>query len=312
MNIIAIDGGGVRGLTPILVLKELHAMTGDLSPENSKRILFAGTSTGGIISSYLATFGLSKQSLHILETMYTCESPDIFKKKTRLTAITSLLTPMYSPKHLQDILRDVYTVNDQELRLSHTKFNLLATAYDIDNGKVKIFKDRQAKESKLNDIELWKVSAATSAAPTYFPPLRSGEELLVDGGVYINNPTMAAVSEVIKHSSFYETDQSLSNLNVLSLGTGDYVHKIGKRAIWGKIQWVTQIIQIMMQGQVQASVYDCEQLLKNYVRINPWLDMAISLDDTSDKAIESMRRSHRAQQVVIRKRLEPFVEKMLK
>lgn len=312
MNIIAIDGGGVRGLTPILVLKELHSMTGDLTPESSKRILFAGTSTGGIISSYLATFGLTKGTLHVLETMYTSESPDIFKKKTKLTAITSLFTPMYSPRYLQDVLQDVYRVNDMDFMLSWTRFNLLVTAYDIDNGKVKIFKDRAARQSSINDIELWKVSAATSAAPTYFPPFRNGEELLVDGGVYINNPTLAAVSEVIKHADYYGTAPSLDNLNVLSLGTGDYVHKIEKRAIWGKIQWISQIIQIMMQGQVQASVYDCEQLLENYVRINPWLDTAISLDDTSDKAIESMRRSHETQAVVIRKRLEPFVERMLR
>ena len=309
MNIIAIDGGGVRGLTPILVLKELHSMTGNLTPDSCKNILFAGTSTGGIIASYLATIGLNKDALHILETMYTSESPDIFRKRSGLV---SLFAPLYSQDYLQNLLRDIYTVNDQVVRLSQTKFSLLVTAYDIDNGRVKIFKDRQAKESILNDIDMWRVSAATSAAPTYFPPFRNEEELLIDGGVYVNNPTMAAVSEVIKHHHYYGVDRQLESLNVLSLGTGEYTHRIDKKAAWGKIQWITKIIQIMMQGQVQASVYDSEQLLPNYTRVNIRLNKPIQLDDTSQGAIDTMRSSHESQRLWIRRQLEPFVEKMLK
>ena len=48
MKILAIDGGGIRGLIPALVLAEIEQRTG--RPISSLFDLVAGTSTGAIIA----------------------------------------------------------------------------------------------------------------------------------------------------------------------------------------------------------------------------------------------------------------------
>ena len=59
---------------------------------------------------------------------------------------------------------------------------------------------------------------STTAAPTYFRPHAFGYSTYVDGGVQMNNPTMAAYSEALRYG--YQSE----DIFVLSLGTGDYVH----------------------------------------------------------------------------------------
>lgn len=310
VNIISIDGGGIRGLTPVLIIKELRSV---LEEEKVNlldlNLVLAGTSTGGIISSFLSVSpGLSKGSIQTLEDLYSTRGKDIFKKRSGLTTAFSLLRPKYPQEPLYEMLDHYLEANEQDLTLKSCFYPLVVPSYDVRNGEVVVFKSRQVKLGYVQDVALRDVAMATSAAPTYFAPYQIGERMMVDGGIYLNNPTMAAVAEVIKHKDYYKTTGDLSDLNVLSIGTGQYPpHTVESRAIWGQLQWVTKIIQIMMQGQVQATNYEAEQILQNFTRINPYLDRAIALDDTSPQAIESMYRSHNSQLGTIRKQLREFV-----
>ena len=54
-KVLSIDGGGIRGLIPALVLAEIEAKTGQAVAECFD--LIAGTSTGGILA-----LGLSKDN----------------------------------------------------------------------------------------------------------------------------------------------------------------------------------------------------------------------------------------------------------
>ena len=60
------------------------------------------------------------------------------------------------------------------------------------------------------------VALATSAAPTYFRPLEHDGYVLVDGGVWANNPVMLAVIEAL-----ICFDITREQIDVLSLGCGD-------------------------------------------------------------------------------------------
>lgn len=55
---------------------------------------------------------------------------------------------------------------------------------------------------------------ATSAAPTYFPPIKIGGEIYMDGGILQNDPALPCFFEAV-------TKQSPRNLFMLSLGTGE-------------------------------------------------------------------------------------------
>ena len=52
MRVLAIDGGGIRGIIPAVVLADLEARTG--RPISASFDLIAGTSTGGILACALA------------------------------------------------------------------------------------------------------------------------------------------------------------------------------------------------------------------------------------------------------------------
>jgi hypothetical protein len=160
---------------------------------------------------------------------------------------------------------------------------------------------------------------ATSAAPTFFNPYSSSYTDLngietpfnnkVDGGVMANNPALLGIIEA--QAAFY---QPLSNIRVLSLGTGHQKFTDGKkRENWGLWYWMrqdkkTRLMDLFMQGQSQQ-VQNLISLLQNgidgekrenpnfiYHRIDTELDdtLKVELDETdSDKLKKLAEKANR-------------------
>jgi len=91
---------------------------------------------------------------------------------------------------------------------------------------------------------------ATSAAPTYYRPLRDAGYTFVDGGVWANNPVMIAVTEVL---TSYIVDRT--RLRILSIGCGDNPYNVtgGKIARGGMWHW-RDIINGAMRLQSQNAL----------------------------------------------------------
>lgn len=81
------------------------------------------------------------------------------------------------------------------------------------------FKSHRIAADPPYNWEVRHIARATSAAPTLFPPLRrtgdGRERALVDGGIFVNNPAMAAYSEA---RNLYP---DATEFSVVSVGTGD-------------------------------------------------------------------------------------------
>src|SRR3954468_17801023 len=98
MKILAIDGGGIRGLIPALVLTEIEKRTG--RPISSLFDLVAGTSTGAILAC-----GLTRpqpMSAEGLAALYQEEGPQIFAPflgKT-ITSLGGVIDERYDAKEL--------------------------------------------------------------------------------------------------------------------------------------------------------------------------------------------------------------------
>src|SRR5260221_3191726 len=116
-------------------------------------------------------------------------------------------------------------------QLSGVLKDLIVTAYDIERRTPYLFKSWKARGLELKptetgrgyDFKLEDIARATSAAPTYFSPAKikstSGVEFaMVDGGVFANNPAMAAY--VAARRIYPKADEYL----VVSIGTGSLVH----------------------------------------------------------------------------------------
>jgi patatin-like phospholipase/acyl hydrolase len=194
VRVLSIDGGGIRGIIPALVLAELER-------RSDRRIfelfdLIAGTSTGGILACALCA--PDPLPARKLVALYEEEGPRIFDRSIwqRIQSADGLLDEKYDAGALDRALERFLS----NKRLSETVPDLIVPAYDTAVPGPHFYKSREARESPDRDARLSLVARATSSAPTYFEPLQAGERALIDGGVFAVNPAMCAYAEVLRDS----------------------------------------------------------------------------------------------------------------
>jgi patatin-like phospholipase/acyl hydrolase len=283
-RILSIDGGGLRGLVPLLILKSIEEQTGKKIHELFDMIV--GTSTGGIIAAGLTATedGINpKLNVDKLIELYTTKGENIFPRSKNVfsktfSKIKSTFGPKYSADGLDKQLKEYFA----ETQLKNTLKPIIITSYDIRNNEVVMFKTRKALENPdRHDIKLSSACRATSAAPTYLPSYElrhdGKERTCVDGGVYINNPVMAGVADALRTNP----KLSVKDIECLSLGTGAYVEKIGdKSESWGLLEWAMPITTTMMQATSFAATYEANEILGKHLR----LQINISDKSRSDMA----------------------------
>ncbi len=260
-KILSIDGGGIRGVFPAMFLASLEAELKSKGFEKWQIYqhfdLICGTSTGGILAIALA---LGIPAINIFR-LYMDNAATIFGNKRNL--LKSIFLPSYDRKNLEALLKETFTSCNQgiEPRLADCKTNVCIPIYDLLHGKPSICKNKyHPKFTRDYHIPAYQVALATAAAPTYFNPYSTKYKDLngidktfsnkVDGGVVANNPALVGIIEA--QSAFY---QPLSNLRVLSIGTGyrkftdsNNLQKCGLK------YWVLpkpRILELFMQGQSQ-------------------------------------------------------------
>lgn len=300
INILSIDGGGIRGLIPALILTEIERRTGKKISEMFD--LLAGTSTGGIIAVGLNVndpkTGQPYAASRIAQ-LYQENGHRIFQKRHWVQAIGSLVDESFQHQGLEEIL-DAYF---GETELKNSKTGLLVTAYDIVRRKPFYFLSREAKlRPHEENFHMRDVARATSAAPTYFEPhlISNGhyqQLALVDGGVFANNPAMLAYTEAInlKRWKDYQSGMNTSpargvaedtfseaasrdfsaglpeylspehapDFFMLSLGTGQAMrpYAYSEAKDWGLVGWARPIVDILMQGVSESVDYQMQYVL---------------------------------------------------
>lgn len=286
-KILSIDGGGIRGIIPGMLLVALERRLKRETGNPEAAIVdyfdfFAGTSTGGILTCLLLCPDdehpdRPKFSAKEALDLYINHGSAIFKAGffRRLIAEFGLLSERYPSATLEHIL-DTYF---GETKLSQLLKPCIVTAYNIELRKTHFFRQQAAiARGDTRDFLLRDVCRATSAAPTYFSvaeiySLAGTRYPLLDGGVFAPNPSMSALVEVTK--AFNQT--KINDISILSLGTGrskkayDYEHFKKSRAI----TIGPALIDIMMSGAAESSDFFLQELYKSvekaeqYVRIEP-------------------------------------------
>jgi patatin-like phospholipase/acyl hydrolase len=280
MRVLRIDGGGIRGIIPALVLAEIER-------RSDKRVwelfdLIAGTSTGGILVCALcAPDPLPAEQL---VGLYEEEGPHIFDRSVwqRIRSAEGLLDEKYSADALDRALERFLS----DKRLADTKPDLLVPAYNMGEPGPYFFKSRKAREEG-EDFPLSLVARATSAAPTYFEPSKLNDQALVDGGVFATNPAMCAFAEVMRF-------QPTADIVLLSLGTGQRTRKRTFADVkdWGLVEWARPILDVVFDGVSDAVNYQLAHVLEegHYWRLQVELtDASDDLDDASEKNLRDLR-----------------------
>ncbi len=183
--ILSVDGGGIRGIIPAIVLAEIEYRT--KKPISQMFDLMVGTSTGGIIVAGLCN---KQYSALDLVDLYQKDGSHIFKSSFFRRSIFSWLNcAQYSCKNIECVLNRYFG----DSTLADATNNLMLTSYDIKNNYPFFFKSWREDR---NFIKLKDALRSTTAAPTYFAPkylkINQKEMVLVDGGVFANNPAACA------------------------------------------------------------------------------------------------------------------------
>jgi patatin-like phospholipase/acyl hydrolase len=255
IKVLAIDGGGIRGIIPAIILAEIQKrITQELFQVFD---LIAGTSTGGIIALGIGTRckgGRPYAPAELLD-LYVKNGPAIFKKNL-LTPERQVILPKYSPDPLESVLEQFF--HDVEFSTALTP--LLISSYDLQGQIPFFFKSHRIAADPTFNWKLTEIARATSAAPTFFSPLhvtRDGKDYaLVDGGVFVNNPSMAAYAEA--RSLYPEATEVM----VVSVGTGDRQDQITYSAAkdWGLLGWSRQIVPVLMDSVSEAVDYEVRSI----------------------------------------------------
>lgn len=302
VRVLSIDGGGIRGIIPAMLLAEVERRTG-------KRIwelfsLLAGTSTGGILA-----LGLTKPnddgqpySAEDLVGLYEEHGGKIFARSVwhRARAIGNVVEEKYPSGPIEEVLNDYF----QDRRLADALSDVLVSSYEIERRLPFFFRSSRARTDPEYDFPMKQVARATSAAPTYFEPAKidvksNGVDdyyALIDGGVYANNPTLCAYVEATTTHGRREPTEFV----VLSLGTGQLTRRLpyDETKDWGLARWAQPILDVVFDGVSDTVDYQMRQLLTCEDKIDRYFRLQTTLNIGNDDLDDASRTNIRVLKIL--------------
>lgn len=274
-HVLALTGGGFRGLYSARVLQELEQCAG--RPIGQCFDLIAGTSIGGIIALAVAF----EQPMDTVIRAFREWGPKIFVPKGKFAG---LMSSKYDTGPLCEIIDAVLPLG---AKMGEARHPLVIPALNLTTGKQQIFKTRHNAEwIRDSRYSVKDIAIATASAPIYFPVAYLDNQMFADGGLFANAPDLVALHEA---SKFF--GQADSAVRMLSVGTlsGTYALPASttrRRGVW---QWLRppdfSLVQTILAAQQQFSIQIVEHRLReNHVRIDGQPPDAVMRDVGLDKA----------------------------
>lgn len=299
-RILSVDGGGIRGIIPAIVLAEIERRSGQHITHLFD--LMAGSSTGGLLILALNVpdeQGHPAYTAEEIAQIYEIDGPKIFSASVwhRVQSVGSIASTKYSSEGIEEVVDHWFG----DLQLSDALGDVLITSYEIQERQPWFFRSMEARHSHHCEFSMRDVARATTAAPTYFEPARvKHPELgegqffaLIDGSMQASNPAMAAYVDAKSRNPHSE------DFFVLSLGTGDHTHPIEyeEARSWGLAGWAQHMLEIMFDGMNNSVHYQMKHLIASrgdgtpmYYRLQPRLNGASEdMDDVSEKNILALK-----------------------
>lgn len=299
LRALAIDGGGVRGLIPARVLERVEALTE--KPIWESFDLISGTSTGGLIALALSApdpkdNSKARWTPREMAELYLDAGKTIFPQGFLHLPFKQVLFDKYSAGSLE---RELHARLDPST-VSEAKTDVVVTSWNLTNNAPAYFNSREAG-TKFDDVPMWQVARATSAAPSYFKPCvitevkdekHPKDYYYVDGGVFANDPAKVAYLALRRDSP----DRPIV---LLSIGCGDArPFKPDKDDLWGALPWAERLVHLFMTAPSELVEVELKELADTghsleYLRLTPKLghDASPKLDCATDKNMRALERS---------------------
>jgi predicted acylesterase/phospholipase RssA len=264
---IAIDGGGIRGVVVTKALSMLEEKIGRPLHEISQ--LYAGTSTGSIISASLAA-GLTASRIHEL---YLQLGKTIFHQSWR-TFFFPLTRFRYPRQPLERALHDqLGDMKMKDLWKDLSLRDIVITAFDLLTNETCFIKPWKLQ---YQDWSLVKAVLASSCVPTYFPPV---DDRYVDGGVgSYSNPCYVAAYELTFCLGWKPEETTL-----LSFGTGRSPNAVrpGEPQRLEAWDWLDPVLDAFLTSASDQQVRLVDTFFKklDFRRFQVDMNQALPMDD---------------------------------
>ena len=248
--ILALSGGGARGLFTAAVLQQLEKAIG--APVASRFDLIAGTSIGGILALGIAK-GIPTGELRALFD----HSKAIFKPRHSWMN-WPILRARYRNDALKALLEDPKVFGNTTIgELAH---RVVIPAINYTKGAPSFFKTPHHSTLYRDwQYRLVDVAMATAAAPTFFPIYGFADQQFVDGGLVANAPGLVAVHEALHFAG----KPDIKSVHVLSIGTAGcgtamdpaLEHNMGallglkRRFFWLSKGWGFRLFELTIRSQ---------------------------------------------------------------
>lgn len=262
-RVLALDGGGVRGIVSLHVLAAFEQRFG---PACEYFDMFAGTSTGAIIAALLAYARLPASK--ILDE-YDRLVGRIFDRDPRRMFLQGFLRKRIYSRETALATLDYYfgdrTFAVTPMRADGEPQAVLVTTHDLLRDEELFLSNYPFRSGRPNFALSWKVRDAVAAsalsAPWYFGPY---EGRFVDGGVTIFNcPARQAALEALDYCA--RPLFSRGATTVWSLGTGDFATKYaaGEADGWHLWNWIPRL-ETDAQGDAEADqIFGAERMARH-------------------------------------------------
>ncbi|KAG7410244.1 Phospholipase A I [Fusarium oxysporum f. sp. raphani] len=245
IRLLALDGGGVRGLSSLMILQNLMSTINPDSPPKPCDYfdMISGTSTGGLIAIML---GRLRMTVDECIVAYTSLSNMVFEKKRHRSKINGQLQGRFDATALEQAVKKILVENghDEEALLKdssdgackvyvHSTFPINVSARLSETTSFVCATSKQTTDTVcltsyrphglthlFDSTTIWQACRATSAATTFFDPIAIGPygEEFVDGALGANNPVYALWTQAQR---VWGDDRLRASLRCLvSIGTG--------------------------------------------------------------------------------------------
>ena len=307
IKVLALNGGGARGLYTIAVLARLEEIIEEEYQLTNVKIgdyfdLITGTSIGGILALGLA----SGKSARELQTTFQESAPSIFPRwRFLFQTLIKVLLPVYKSEPLHDTVKSM--IGDS-LTFKDLQRRVMVPSVNLSEGSPRFFKTPHGQYFyKDANVKLIDAAMATSAAPTYFKPHFIKEEghYFADGGLVANNPSYIGLREVLIDMNLDFPEATLKDIRILNVGTLNENFCIGPETLrkkcatgyfglWGlgkRLVASTMTANQSMQKHMLIRELRPLELLGNYVEIDRIIPNEASGDIVLDNASESVLKT---------------------
>ncbi|KAL6406251.1 FabD/lysophospholipase-like protein [Ilyonectria robusta] len=227
LTLLSLNGGGVRGLSSLAILKQLMV---NINPECPPLPcdyfdMIGGTSTGGLIAIMLGRLGMSVDEC--MDT-YARMSDRVFSKRRHRLRLNGQVQGRFDSEELAKCVKellvslgmDADALLKEETGARCKVFVCATSAQTRSIVHLRSYRSPRGRERLYRATKIWEACRATCAASSFFDPITIGDfgESFVDGATGANNPVTEVWNEA---KDVWTLDRIECHLQCLvSIGTG--------------------------------------------------------------------------------------------